>query len=71
MVADTLDVKLNSVTANATSVIRRENDQMRQEFSIQLQTEVQLIAKEVEVVRNGTETELTNCVQPWKVSVTK
>jgi len=44
---------------------------MRQEFSIQLQTEVQLIAKEVEVVRNGTETELTNCVQPWKVSVTK
>ena len=40
---------------NATSEMRRENNQMRQEFTIELQTEVQLIATEVEAVRNSTD----------------
>jgi type IV secretory pathway TraG/TraD family ATPase VirD4 len=48
MVSDRLDEKINSVITNATSEMRRLNDKMRQEFTIQLQTEVQLIAKEVE-----------------------
>jgi hypothetical protein len=30
---------------------------------MQLQTEVQLITKEVDAVRNSTDTELTTCVQ--------
>jgi len=62
MVSDRLDEKINSMVTNVTSEMRRENDKMRQEFTIQLQTEVQLIAKEVEAVRNNTDTELTNCV---------
>jgi hypothetical protein len=49
--------------ANMTSEIRKENERMRQEFSIQLQTEVQSVAKKVEVVRKRTDTELTSCVQ--------
>jgi hypothetical protein len=40
----------------------KTNDQMRQEFSSELQTEAQSIAKEVEVVRKSTDMELTNCV---------
>ena len=65
MVSDRLDVQINSMIANAASEMRTENDQMRQEFTVQLQTEVrvQLIAKEVEVITNSTGTELTNCVQ--------
>jgi len=55
MVSDRLDVKINSMIANATSEMRRENNQMRQEFTIELQTEVQLIATEVEAVRNSTD----------------
>jgi len=43
--------------------MRKENDQIRQEFSTQLQTEVQSITIEVEVVRKSTDMELTNCVQ--------
>jgi hypothetical protein len=39
---------------------------MRQEFSWQLQTEVQSIAEEVEVVRKSTDTELTCCVQNFE-----
>jgi len=66
MVSDRLDVKINSMITNATSEMRRKNNKMRQEFTIQPQTEVQLIAKEVEVVRNSTDTELTNCVQNFE-----
>jgi chromosome segregation ATPase len=44
---------------------------MRQEFSIQLQNEVQVIAKHVDVVRNGNETELTKCVQNFKSECNK
>jgi len=63
MVSDRLDEKINSKITNATSEMRRENDKTRQKFTIQLQTEVQLIAKEVEAVRNSADTELTDCVQ--------
>jgi hypothetical protein len=49
--------------ANVTSEMRKENDQMGQEFSTLLQTEVQSIAKELEVVRKSTDMELTNSVQ--------
>jgi hypothetical protein len=41
---------------------KKEKDQMRQEFSTQLDTEVQSVAKEVEVVRKCTGMELTNCM---------
>jgi len=58
-VSDRLDAKINLMIANVTSEMRRENDQIRQEFSMQLQTEVKLITKEVDVVSNST---LTNCV---------
>jgi len=37
--------------ANVTSEMRKENDRMGQEFSTRLQTEVQSIAKEVEVAK--------------------
>jgi hypothetical protein len=36
---------------------------MSQEFSTRLQTEVQSIAKEVEVVKKSTDMELTNCLR--------
>jgi hypothetical protein len=49
--------------ANVTSEMKKENDQMRQEFTTQLQTEVQSIAKEMEAVRKSTDMELTNCVR--------
>jgi len=48
--------------AHVTSEMTKEKDQMRQEFSSQLQTEVQSVAKEVEVVRKSTDMDLTNCV---------
>jgi polyhydroxyalkanoate synthesis regulator phasin len=54
------------VIGNVTSEMTKENDRMRQEFSSQLQTEVQSIAKEVEVVRKSTGMELTNCVQNFE-----
>jgi len=63
MASGRLDEKINSMITNATSEMRRENDKMRQEFTIHLQTEVHLIAEELEAVRNNTDTELTNCVQ--------
>jgi hypothetical protein len=47
---------------NGTLETRREKVQMRQKFSTQLQIVVQFIAKEVEVVMNSTDTELTDCV---------
>jgi hypothetical protein len=52
--------------ANVTSEMRKENDRMRHQFSIQLQTEVKSVTKEVEVVRKSTDTELTNCVQNFE-----
>ena len=39
---------------------------MRQELTKQLQTEIQLITKEVTLVRNSTETELNNCMQNFE-----
>jgi predicted RNase H-like nuclease (RuvC/YqgF family) len=44
----------------------KENDRMRQEFSTQLQTEVQSIAKEVDVVKGSTDEELTNRVRNFE-----
>lgn len=66
LVSDCLNAKLNSVIANVTSEMRKENDRMRQEFSTQLQTEVQSIAKEVEVGRKSTDMELTNRVRNFE-----
>ena len=42
------------------------NDRMRQEFSTQLNNEVQTIAKELEVVRKNTSMELTNFVRNFE-----
>jgi hypothetical protein len=67
-VSDRLDAKINLMIANVTSEMRRKNDQ---EFSMQLQTEVQLITKEVDVVRNSTDTELTNCMQNFESECNK
>ena len=52
--------------SNVTSEMRKENDRMRQEFSTQLNNEVQTIAKEVEVVRKNTSMELTNFVRNFE-----
>jgi len=52
--------------ANVTSEMKRENEQIRQEFSVQLQIEVQIITKDVDVVRNSIDTELTKCVQNFE-----
>ena len=46
--------------------MRKENDRMRQEFSTQLNNEVQAIAKEGEVDRKNTSMELTNFVQNFE-----
>jgi CRISPR/Cas system CMR subunit Cmr6 (Cas7 group RAMP superfamily) len=45
LVSEILDANFNSMISNVTAEIRRRNDQIRQEFSNQLQTEVQLIIK--------------------------
>ena len=66
LVSDSLNAKLHSMIANVTSEMRKENDRMRQEFSAQLQTEVQSIAKEVEVVEKSTDMELTNCMRNFE-----
>jgi len=50
LIYDSLNAKLNSIIVNVTSEMRKENDQIRQEFSSQLKTEVQSLAKEVEVI---------------------
>jgi len=71
MVSDRLVEKINSMITNATSEVRKENDKMRREFKIQLQTEVQLIDKEVEAVRISTDTELTDCVQNFESKCNK
>jgi hypothetical protein len=51
LMSDSLNAKLNSMIANVTSEMTKVNDRMMQEFSTQLQTEAQSIAKEVDVVR--------------------
>jgi hypothetical protein len=61
-----LNAKLNSMIANVTSKMTKENDRMRQEFSTQLQADVQSVAKEVDVVTESTDMELTNCVQNFE-----
>jgi len=69
--SDNLDAKLASVSFSFSSEMRRENDKMRQEITIQMQTEIQVIVKEVEAVRNSTDTELTNCVQNFESECNK
>ena len=63
LISDSLNAKLNSMTANVTSDTRKEPDQIRQEFSTRLQTEVQSISKKVEIVTACTDMELNNCVR--------
>ena len=45
MVSNRLDEKINSMFTNTTSEIRIQNVMMRHKLTIQVQTEVQLIAK--------------------------
>jgi rubrerythrin len=70
LVTDKLNAKLNSMIANVTSEMTKENDRMRQECSTQLQTEVQSIAKEVDVVKESNDMELTMC-ETLRVHVTE
>jgi hypothetical protein len=67
-VSDRLDARINVMIVNATSEMGKENDQIRQEFSMQLQTEVQLITQEVGVIRNSIDTGLNNCVETLSVT---
>jgi hypothetical protein len=62
-VSDSFNAKLNSMIANVTSEITKRKVRMSQEFSTRLQTEVQSIAKEVEVVKKSTDMEVTNCLR--------
>ena len=64
--SNSLNGELNSIIANITSEMTKKNDRMRQEFSTHLQTEIQSIAKEGEVVRKFTGLELTNCVRNFE-----
>jgi DNA anti-recombination protein RmuC len=66
LVSNSLNAKLISIIANVTSEMTKANDRMRQEFSSQLQVEVQSIAKEMEAVRKSTDMELTNCVRNFE-----
>ena len=66
LVSDILKAKLNLMTANVSSEMRKQNDQMRQQFSTQLQTEVQSVAKELDVDRKSTDMELTKCVRNFE-----
>jgi hypothetical protein len=66
LVSDSLNAKLKLMSANVTSEMRKENDQIRQEFSTQIQTEVQTVAKGLEVVKKSTDMELANCVRNFE-----
>ena len=58
LVTNSLDVKLNTAFANVTAEVTEQNEQMRQDFSIQLETKIQEITREVELVKRGTNKEL-------------
>jgi hypothetical protein len=66
LVSDSLNAKLNSMIANVTSEMTKENYRMRQEFSSQLQTAVQSIAKEVDVAGESTDMEPAKCVRNFE-----
>jgi hypothetical protein len=51
--------------------MRKENEQMRQETSIRLETKIQEITKEVELVKKGTNKELATCIKNCKNECTK
>jgi iron uptake system EfeUOB component EfeO/EfeM len=68
---DGLGGKMNLIIANATSEMRSENVQTKHEFSMQLQTEVQLITQEMDVVRNSIDTELINCMKNFESECNK
>jgi hypothetical protein len=51
--------------------MRKENEHMRQKSSIRLETKIQKITKEVELVLKGTSKELAICVQNCKNKCTK
>jgi hypothetical protein len=51
------------VIANVTPEMTKRKDRMKQELSTRLQTEVQSIAKEVEVVKKSTDMEVTNSLR--------
>jgi hypothetical protein len=52
--------------ANITSGMMKENDRTRWEYSTQLQTKIQSVTKEDEVVRKSTSMELINFVQNFE-----
>jgi hypothetical protein len=66
LVSDSLNANLNSIILYVTSEMTEKNDRMRQEFLAQLQTEIHSIAKEVYVVKESTNMELTKCVQTFE-----
>jgi len=71
LVSDNLDAKLNMVSDILDEKFNDYKYKIKQEFTIQLQTEVQLIAKELEVVSNSTERELTNCLRNLETECNK
>jgi len=49
-----------------TAEVTEQNEQMRQDFSIQLETKIQEITREVELIKRGTNKELSMCMQKCK-----
>jgi hypothetical protein len=52
LVTNSLDVKLNTAIANVTAEVTEQNEQTRQNFSIQLETKIQEITREEGLIRN-------------------
>jgi hypothetical protein len=59
LVANNMDLRLNAAVANVTS-------EMKKESAIRLETKIQDITKEAELVKRGTNKELTICMQHCK-----
>jgi hypothetical protein len=63
LVVKNMDVKLEAAITNVTVEMRKENKQIIKESSNKIETKVQEVAKEVELVKKGTFIELAKCMQ--------
>ena len=62
-VSDTLNTNGNLMIQKLTSDMTDEHDKIRKEFSHKLETEIQLVTNQVEVVKKTTDVELDNLVR--------
>jgi hypothetical protein len=63
LVVKNMDVKLEATITNVTVEMRKENEQIRKENSYKIETKIQEVTKEVELVKKGTFIELAKCMQ--------